>query len=116
MSMEKPIIDINEFAIKKLVESLRPEDIKIREQLDIGYSFDGTTFLLYEIRPVWGDPKTIQHLEFAKIKYYKAKNSWKLYWMRASGKWESFEPFPESTYLEKMIEVIKTDKHGCFFG
>jgi hypothetical protein len=36
--------------------------------------------------------------------------------MRASGKWELYEPFPESTYLDKIIEVIKEDKHGCFLG
>jgi hypothetical protein len=36
--------------------------------------------------------------------------------MRASGKWEIYEPFPESTYLDKIIEIIKEDKHACFFG
>jgi hypothetical protein len=27
-----------------------------------------------------------------------------------------YEPFPESTQLEKVIEIIKEDKHGCFSG
>jgi hypothetical protein len=36
--------------------------------------------------------------------------------MRASGKWELYEPFPKSTHLDKILEVIKEDKYGCFFG
>ncbi len=41
---------------------------------------------------------------------------WNLYWMRASGKWELYDPFPESTHLGKIIEIINEDKHGCFHG
>jgi hypothetical protein len=36
--------------------------------------------------------------------------------MRASGKWEISKPFPESTNLASIIEVLKKDEHGCFFG
>lgn len=70
--IDKPF-DINEASIKKYVETLRPEDPAIREQLDIGYSYDGKVAILYEIRPKWNDPNKIQHLEFAKIRYYKSK-------------------------------------------
>jgi len=115
-SMKNTPIDINESLIKKYVESLRPDDLKIREQLDSGYSYDGKKFILYEIRPVWMHPGEIQHIEYAKIRYYKSRQEWNLYWMRASGKWELYEPFPESTHLEKMISIIKEDKYACFYG
>ena len=114
--MQKNIIDINEATVKKYVESLRPDDPKIREQLDFGYSYDGKIFEIYEIRPVWNDPEKIQHLPFAKIRFYKSKQEWNLYWMRANGKWELYEPFPRSTHLEKIIQIIKEDNYGCFFG
>lgn len=114
--MKTKIIDINEFTIKKYVESLRPEDLEIREKIDIGYSYDGKVIILFEIRPDWLDPKMKVQFEFAKIRYYKSRNEWNLYWMRASGKWESYGPFPKSTHLDKLIETIKEDKHGCFFG
>ena len=39
--MTNKTIDINEFIIRKYVESLRSENIDIREQIDIGYSYDG---------------------------------------------------------------------------
>jgi hypothetical protein len=114
--MKNTTIDINELTIKKFVESLRPEDKEIRKQLDIGYSYDGKIILLYEIRPFWDNPNEIQNNEFAKIRFYKSRREWNLYWMRASGKWEIYEPFPESSYLEKLTEIIKEDKYSCFFG
>ena len=114
--MSNKTIDINESTIKKYVESLRPENPEIREQVDIGYSCDGKAIILFEIRPNWQDVKKKQKFDFAKIRYYKSREKWNLYWMRASGKWEIYEPFPESTYLDKIIEIIKEDKHACFFG
>ncbi|HET8885791.1 MAG TPA: DUF3024 domain-containing protein [Salinimicrobium sp.] len=36
--------------------------------------------------------------------------------MRASGKWELYQPFPKSSYLDEILLMIKEDKHGCFFG
>lgn len=114
--MTNKTIDINESTIKKYVESLRPENIEIREQVDIGYSYDGKVVILFEIRAEWDDPKKKQQIEFAKIRYYKSRKEWNLYWMRASGKWELYVPFPKSTHLGKIIEIIKEDEHGCFYG
>ncbi len=114
--MKNTTIDINESTIKKYVESLRPENPGIRAQLDYGYSYDGKVVVLYEIRPVWNNPKEIQHIEFAKIRFYKSRQEWNLYWMRASGKWELYKPFPESTHLDIIIDIISEDKQGCFFG
>jgi len=114
--MTNKTIDINESTIKKYVESLRPKNLEIREQVDIGYSYDGKVVILFEIRPDWNDPKKKQQIDFAKIRHYKSRKEWNLYWMRASGKWEIYEPFSESTHLEKIIEIIKEDKHSCFFG
>tara|TARA_R110000744_G_scaffold212886_1_gene331814 strand:- start:632 stop:976 length:345 start_codon:yes stop_codon:yes gene_type:complete len=114
--MRNSTFDINELTIKQYVESMRPESEEIRTQLDYGYSFDGKVVILFEIRPVWDNPTEIQHIEFAKIRFYKSKRKWNLYWIRASGKWKFYEPFPESTHLEKIIEIIKEDKYGCFYG
>ncbi len=114
--MKNTIIHINESTIKKYVESLRPEDIEIREKVDIGYSYGKNIVILFEIRPEWDNPKKKMQIEFAKIRYYKSRKEWNLYWMRASGKWELYGPFPMSTHLAKIIEIIKEDKHGCFYG
>jgi hypothetical protein len=114
--MKKGVIDINESTIKKFVESLRPEDPEIRKKLDCGYSYDGKIIEIFEIRPEWDNPKEIQHFPFVKIRYYKSKNVWKLYWMRGNLKWELYEPFPNSSHLNKILEIIQEDKYGCFYG
>jgi len=114
--MKNEVIDINHSTIKRYVESKRPENLEIRKQLDLGFSYDGQIIELFEIRPMWNNPKEIQNIPFAKIRFYKSKQIWNLYWMRASGKWELYEPFPNSTHLAKIIEIIEEDKHGCFYG
>jgi len=114
--MTKTTIDINESAIKQYVESIRSEDQEIRAQLDYGYSYDGKITEIYEIRPLWNNPMKMQNIPSAKIRFYKSKQLWNLYWMRASGKWELYEPLSESTHLDKIIKVIREDRHDCFFG
>ena len=114
--MKKDVIDLNESTVKKFVESLRPEDPGIRKELDFGYSYDGKIIEIFEIRPIWNNPEEIQQIRFVKIRYYKSKNIWKLYWMRGNLKWELYEPFQSSSHLNKIFEIIQEDKFGCFYG
>lgn len=114
--MKNKNIDLTEKIIKDFVNDLRPKEVEIRKEMDMGYSWDGTNIVCYEIRPQWNNPEVILHHEFAKIRFYKTKKSWRLYWMRASGKWESYGPHPESTFLEELLDVIKKDAFHCFFG
>lgn len=114
--MKKTTIDIKEVTIKNFVESIRPKDEEMRKKIDMGYSYDGSVILLFEIRPDFMNPAETMQSEIAKIRFYKSRQEYNLYWIRASGKWELYEPFPESPYLDKIIEVIRKDEHGCFFG
>lgn len=113
--MSKSSIDINEVTLQKYVDKLRPEDDKIRKQLDFSYTYKSKVATVFEIRPRWDDPSQIQQIPFLKIRYYKSLNCWKLYWMRTSGKWELYEPFPSATHLNKILKVVEEDKHGCFY-
>jgi hypothetical protein len=114
--MSYKTIDINESTINNFVNSLRPESSEIRAQVDCGYSYNGKIAILFEIRPIWNNPKEYQHNEFAKIRYYKSRKEWHLYWMRANGRWEPYDPLLSSNYLDKIIAEIKEDKYDCFFG
>ena len=113
--MSDYIISITEKTIKRFIEEERPP-VDIRDKLDLGYSFDGKVLEIFDIRPRWDNPSEIMHLAFAKVRFIKSKNIWKLYWMRASGKWESYPPLPESTHLEKLLTCIKEDSLHCFKG
>ena len=114
--MNNAVIDINEATIKNFVNTLRPPEKEIRKKLDIGYLYDGKIAEIFEIRQDWIDPTRYNNSSFAKMRYYKSKQKWSLYWMRASGKWELYNPFPESNHISEILEVIKKDENGCFFG
>lgn len=113
---------LSEFEIKRIekivgqfVESRRPDPSK-REQLDISFKISGQSFEILEIRPQWDNPDKKIEGSVAKATYVKSKKIWKLYWQRADMKWHGYEPFRESKSLEEILEVIKQDQYGCFWG
>ena len=55
-------------------------------------------------------------MPFAKLTFVKSKNIWKLYWKRASGKWETYGPKESSKELSTLVKEIEDDRYGCFFG
>lgn len=101
--------------IQKFVDSMRPPE-EMREQLDVGFTFEDNTLELFEIRPHPSKPDEIMHLPFAKARLIKSRGIWRLFWKRASGKWESYEPVPEVKDLNALFDVIRKDQYGCFFG
>lgn len=88
----------------------------MRDKVDIGYNFCDNTLEIFEIRPQWDNEKEKNHLPIAKAKYIKSRNKWNIYWMRANGNWERYEPNLEINELTDFFEILKTDKHGCFWG
>lgn len=115
--MEAKNIDINHAKVESYVKRKRPPK-EIRHKLDLGFKFEKSTFEIFEVRPVWSspDPNDYQKSSFVKFSYVKSRKIWKLYWMRASGKWELYKPFPLSKSLDKIIECIDADVNGCFYG
>lgn len=116
MKDKREPISMIEVQLKIFVDSKRPKDKVVRKQLDFGYSWDGQTALMFEIRPQLNDPKNILELPYAKLRFVKASKIWKLYWMHGSGKWEAYEPKPESANLQLLLDEIDHDGYGCFFG
>lgn len=114
--MAEKTISMHEVQLKSFINSLRPADEELRKKIDFGYSWDGQTVLLFEIRPQWDNPTEYRQYEFAKIRYVKSSNLWKLYWKRASGKWELYDPVSEDPSLQVLLSEIKNDPHHCFFG
>ena len=113
---------ISEFEIKRMqklvgnfIEAKRPAP-HIRDKLDIGFKISDQSFEIYEIRPRWDDPTKTIDGPVAKATYVKSKKIWKLFWMRADLKWHSYKPFPSSSSLEKILEIVDQDPHGCFWG
>jgi len=89
---------------------------RLRKEIRYNYRIDGQNVILSEARPRWDNPTEWLSLDFAKLRYNRQQNIWKLYWMRASGKWNIYEPKDEAKNLKILIDAIKRDKFGCFFG
>lgn len=114
--MQKDVISIHEVIVKNFLESIRPDDLEIRKELDLRYSYDGEDFEIFEISADFMKPEEVMHNSFAKFTYVGSKDIWKLYWMRGNLKWVLYKEFPRNTKLDVVLQEINEDKQGCFYG
>ena len=101
--------------MENYIQAKRPPE-NMRSQIDIGYGIDGQSIVIHEIRPRWDDPSVFFERPIAKATFVKAKNLWKLFWMRADLKWHTYSPTPTVKNLKKFVAIVDEDKHGCFWG
>lgn len=115
MKKEKPIINLIEYKVQKFIEEIRPPE-DIREQLDIGYTFQDNILIIHEIRPRWNKPSEKINPHVARAKFIKSRAVWIIYWKLANGKWEIYKPNPEVKDISEFLAIIKADQHHCFWG
>ena len=96
------------------IEKHRPP-AHIRPELDIGFRVKEQSVEIFEIRPVWRNPKEKMENPVAKATYVKIHNLWKVYWQRANMKWYPYEP-AEVSRLEDFLKLVEHDQYGCFWG
>ena len=89
---------------------------ELRSKVDWECSFEGQSVILNEVRPRWDDPTQATYTPIAKATFAKSTSLWKVYWMRASGKWNSYPAHPEVDTLEKFFQVVNEDAECCFWG
>jgi hypothetical protein len=89
---------------------------KYKNELKFEYRIKGHDVEIIEIRPFWKNPTEMTELSVAKLKFNRAKNIWVLFWKRASGKWQKYEPSKDKKDLAGLVAEIDHDEFGCFFG
>ena len=104
-----------EKALASFMQKRRPP-VHVRSQLDFGYRLEGQSVELFEIRPKWNEPSQKLERPFAKATYVRARETWKVYWLRADLKWHVYEPAPQVGSLEKFLQLVAEDRYACFFG
>ncbi|WP_372646039.1 DUF3024 domain-containing protein [Ancylomarina sp.] len=109
------ILNINEKRVSDYIQTKRPL-VELREQIDLGYSFKNNEVILFQIRPQWDDHSKKVECPYARCKYVKSQQVWKVYWMRATGTWKLYEPDPIVSNVESFIRIIESDEHSCFWG
>ena len=101
--------------MENYIARVRPPK-EIRDKLDISYRIENQSIILFEIRPDWKDKTKYLNHDFAKTTYDKKNAAWKIYWLRASLKWNLYEPKPAVEKLLDFLKEIDQDKYGCFRG
>jgi len=101
--------------VAKFMERRRPPP-HIRPELDIGYRISGHSVEIFEIRPVWNNPKEKMEHPVAKATFVRTRNLWQVFWMRQDLKWHGYEPTPDVRSFEAFLAVVDRDEYGCFFG
>ncbi|MDR8389528.1 DUF3024 domain-containing protein [Aliifodinibius sp. S!AR15-10] len=97
-----------------IVEERPPEEI--RPKLDIGYTINNQSIIIYTLRPRWNQPEEKVEIPAAKITWVRRRRIWKVYWQRADMNWHIYDPLPETDRLEEFIDELKEDPRACFWG
>jgi hypothetical protein len=95
------------------IERIRPQDEKIRKELDLAFRVEGHNVYLFEIRPDMRG-RIMTH-DVAKTTYVRTENVWKIYWMRADLKWHAYEKTNVKS-INDFVKTVEADKYGCFWG
>ena len=81
------------------------------------YEVVGHAVLVYEERPPWDGVGEWTRMGVARLRFYRSRGEWLLYWMRADGRWERYEPRDEMpSDLEPLVALVDADEYGAFFG
>lgn len=87
---------------------------RVADQVKVIAEKIGNSYVLYESRPAWDDnSKPWTKFEVAKMLFIKRRKIWKLFWKRASGKWELYGEYKS---FGTTLNSIEKDVHGCFWG
>jgi len=87
------------------------------DQLRFVCEIDGHTVSIWEQRPPWdGSPGEWTSNGVARFRYFRSRDEWQLYWMRADLKWHSYEPAPPTGDLARLVKVVEDDAYCAFFG
>ena len=115
-------MSLSEFELKRtkklvaaFVEKHRPEK-HIRQNVDLSFRQEGQSVEIFEIRPVWNNPKEKIEISIAKATYVKSRQCWRIFWQRSDLKWHRYEASPEVRLVEDFLELVDRDEYGCFFG
>ena len=82
----------------------------------VSFRVKGHEVLLFTKRTHYKDPTLEIEFELAKFKFVRTTGLWNLFWQRANGRWQGYEPLMASKQFEILVEEVSRDPYGCFWG
>lgn len=87
------------------------------DELRTVYEVVGHAVSVYEERPPWDGIGEWTRFGVARFRFYRSRGEWLLFWMRANGRWERYEPLDEMpSDLASLVALVEADEYGAFFG
>jgi hypothetical protein len=102
-------------ALENYIDKIRPKE-ELRDRVDVSYKIENQSIIIFEIRPHYSQPGVKIESFVAKATFVKAKDYFKIFWLRSDLKWHSYSPHPTAENIQDFIRIVEEDKHGCFWG
>lgn len=107
-------MSIAEEKLKSLCnEKVSPE---VSDKLKITFGFWQDSALIYEERPVWGDPSRWTKMKIARMDFNADTKGWTLYAYDRNSKPFLYDFTEIDTTLDRLIKEVDEDPTGIFWG
>jgi hypothetical protein len=104
-------------AARLLAPLCRPSpDPAVRAKLRVDFRFDGPAVVLFEHRRRLLEPGEWGEEPVAKFRYVGSRRVWRLFCMHRDWKWHRYELLPESASLAALVDEVRRDPSGIFWG
>ncbi len=88
----------------------------ISDRFRVEFELRGNEVKLFESRPDALDKSRWNSYKIARFRKSGDENRWYLYYAGKNERWQSFDPHPSDTDIEKLLAEVEKDSTGLFWG
>jgi hypothetical protein len=116
LSTKSTLSDLLRAEAERLLRPLCAVPPHAAHAVRVGVRFERNAVILFQEFPRFDDhSRWIEHA-VAKFVYVKSARVWRLYCLLRDLKWHLYEPFPEAPDLASLVEQVRRDPTGIFWG
>jgi hypothetical protein len=110
--------DIQQAQVAKLMAPICAShtDPAIDPQIRVGFRLEGPSVILFSSAPSFRNPQQWLERPVAKFTFVKVSRRWRLFCVFRDLKWRAYEPLPEAPELERLVDEVRRDPTGIFWG
>ncbi len=89
----------------------------VADKIRCTFEVDGHAVTIFEEVPDWQDDSAPwMRTSVARLRYYRSRQEWTLYWMPSDMQWHAYEPADRVHDLGALVDIIEQDTYCAFFG
>ena len=88
----------------------------VRDKLRHGFLIGPNDVVIFESRPAFQAPHEWRDEEVAKFRFVQAAKEWRLFCQFRDLKWRAYEPLPSADTFEELLDEVRRDPTGIFWG